>query len=214
MSARTKLCTVALGALLAALPAFAQVDSEAAPGAPEAIQERAYKMLHEVDVTVGALPLDPFTKGLFVGGAYVVHFNDFLAWEIARGGYSFGLKTDLRTQLERDFGILPSAFDAPQFFAGTALEVTPFYGKLSALNRSVVHAEVFFTVGATAFKYTAATDFRLGPTVGAHARFFFNKVLSLRFGLEDHVLLSIRDAKVSNAMSVALSLGINLGATE
>lgn len=206
--------SLVLGFLATALPAFAQLEPEAVAGAPEAIQERAYKMMHELDVTAGVLPLDPFTKGVAVGGAYVVHFSDFFAWELARGGYSFGLKTDLRTQLERDFGILPTAFDAPQFFAGSALQLKPFYGKLSALDRSVVHAEIFFTLGATVFKYTAATDFRVGPTVGAHARFFLTRVLSLRLGLEDHVLISIRDAKVTNAMTVALSLGINLGATE
>lgn len=205
--------TLAACAVLAALPSFAQTPEDE-PGAPQAVQERAYKMMHEVDFTAGVLPLDPFTKGLFVGGGYVAHFSDFFAWEVARGGYSFALKTELRNQLERDFGILPTAFDAAQFFAGSNVLFKPFYGKLSVADRWVVHAEVFFMLGGTFFKYTAPTDFRVGPTLGVGARLFFNKTLSLRFNLDEHILISTRDLKVTNVMGLSLSLGINIGATE
>jgi outer membrane beta-barrel protein len=212
MSALSSLSRGLVCCCLLAFPALAQEAEEV--GAPTAIQERAYVMMHEIDVTGGLLPLDPFTKGAFVGGSYVAHFSDFFAWEVARGGYNFGLKTDLRTQLERDFGILPTAFDAPQFFAGSDLLIKPFYGKMSVTNRWVVHAELFFLIGGTFFKYTAATDFRLGPTVGVHARIFLNKVFSVRLGFDEHVLFSLRDGKLSNVMALSLSIGLNIGATE
>lgn len=202
-----------LACCLVASPAFAQLETEEV-NAPTAIQERAYVMMHEIDFTGGLLPLDPFTKGGYVGGSYVAHFNDFVAWEVARGAYNFGLKTDLRTQLERDFGVLPTAFDAPQFFAGSDLLIKPFYGKLSVTNRWVVHAELFFLLGGTFFKYTAATDFRLGPTIGVHARIFLNKVFSVRVGLDENVLFSLRDGKLSNVMALSVSIGLNIGATE
>lgn len=206
-----------LGALLAcallALPAAAQPEADD-PGAPTAIQERGYKMMHEVDLSAGLLPLDPFTKGLFVGGSYTAHFSDFFAWEIARGGYSFALKTELRNQLERDFGYLPTAFDSPQFFAGTDVLFKPFYGKLSVSNRWSIHGELFFMLGGTFFKFSAPTDFRIGPTLGVGARVFLNKTLSLRFNLDDHILISTRDLKVTNVLSMSLSIAINIGATE
>lgn len=202
------------GLCLASGAAFAQLEPDQAPGAPVAIQDRAYVMMQEIDITGGFLPLDPYTKGAFVGGSYIAHFSDFVGWEIARGGYNFGVKTDLRQQLERDFGILPNAFDAPQFFAGTDLVLSPFYGKLAVTNRWVVHTEVFFTVGGTFYKFGGPTDFRLGPTLGANLRLFLNKTLSVRIGFDDSVLFSLRDAKLSNVMALSLSLGINIGASE
>jgi outer membrane beta-barrel protein len=205
--------TLAATALFLALPALAQTETED-PDAPQAVQERAYKMMHEIDLTGGLLPLDPFTKGVWVGGSYVAHFSDFFAWEIARGGYSFALNTDLRNQLERDFGQLPTAFDSAQFFAGSNVLLKPFYGKLSVADRWVIHAELFFMLGGTFFKYSAPTDFRVGPTLGVGARVFFNKTLSLRFNLDEHILISTRDLKVTNVMGLSLSLAINIGATE
>lgn len=200
-------------AMCTALPALAQLPEEGVAG-PEAIQARAYEMMHEVDLTGGFLPLDPFTKGLYVGGSYTAHFSDFVAWEVARGGYSFSLNTQLRDQLERDFGYLPTAFDSPQIYAGTALLLKPLYGKLSVANTWLVHAELFFSIGGSFFKFSAATDFRIGPTLGVHARIYLNQVLSVRIGLDDHVVLSLRDAKPSNIMTMSLSLGINIGASE
>ena len=49
---------------LAAFPALAQ-DVPEQPNAVTAVQERAYRMMHELDLSVGVLPLDPFSKGLF-----------------------------------------------------------------------------------------------------------------------------------------------------
>jgi outer membrane beta-barrel protein len=199
--------------VLSAVPAWAQFEPEA-PAQVTAIQERAYVMMHEVDFTGGFLPSDPYTKGAFVGGSYVAHFSDFVAWEVARGGYTFGLPTSLRTQLERDFGWTRASFDAPQFFVGSDLLIKPFYGKLAIANTWVVHAELFFAIGATFFKYSAATDFRLGPTVGVFARIFLNKAFSVRFGLDEHVQLSFRDGRPTNAITLSLAIGLNIGASE
>ncbi|MFO0598525.1 MAG: outer membrane beta-barrel domain-containing protein [Myxococcaceae bacterium] len=210
MSASRLIAALALA--LAASPALAQIEPE--PSSTAAIQERAYVMMHEVDATVGFLPTDPYTKGLTVGGSYIAHFSDFIAWEVARGGYTFGLPTSLRSQLERDFGFLPTAFDTPQFFAGSDLLIKPFYGKLAVANKWVVHAELFFAIGGTFFKYSAPGDFRLGPTVGVFARIFLNKVFSIRFGMDDHVQISFRDAKPTNAIALTFAIGLNIGASE
>lgn len=197
---------------LVAASAFAQ-DAEH-PDAVSAIQERAYRMQHEVDLSVGVLPLDPFSKGLFAQAGYTAHFTDFFAWEVARGGYSYTVKTELRNQLERDFGTLPTAFDQIQFFLGTDVLFKPFYGKMAVGNRWVVHGEFFLLLGGSVYKYTQATDFRPGVTAGLGARVFLNKVLSLRLDVTENFLVSIRDLNFTNVMSMSLSLGINIGATE
>jgi outer membrane beta-barrel protein len=183
------------------------------PNAVSAVQERAYRMMHEFDLSVGLLPLDPFSKGLFAQGSYTVHFSDTFAWQIARGAYSYTAKTELRSQLERDFGFLPTAFEEVQFFFGTDILLKPLYGKLSVMNKWVVHGEFFVILGATLFKFTASL--RPGVNLGLGGRIFLNKTLSLRLDVSDNVVIPLGAGQnLTNVMAMTLSLGINIGATE
>lgn len=188
--------------------------------AVSAVQERAYRMMHEVDVSVGVLPLDPFSKGLFAQAGYTAHFSDFFAWEIARGGYAYTAKTSLRSQLERDFGQLPTAFEEIRFFVGSDVLFKPFYGKLSIADKWDLHGELFFILGVTVFNFNVPDDalgraFRPGVNLGIGGRVFLSKVLSLRFDVTDNVVIPLAAGQnVTNVMSMALSLGINIGATE
>lgn len=197
---------------LRAVPALAQ-DVPNRPNAVTAVQERTYKMMHELDLSVGLLPLDPFSKGLFAQGSYTAHFSDTFAWQIVRGAYSYTAKTELRSQLERDFGFLPTAFDEIQFFFGTDILLKPLYGKLSVMNRWVVHGELFVILGATLFKFT--TSLRPGVNLGLGGRVFLNKTLSLRLDITDNVIIPLSAGQsLTNVMAMSLSLGINIGATE
>jgi outer membrane beta-barrel protein len=199
---------------LVATSAFAQTEADQ-PAMVSAIQERAYRMQHELDLSLGVLPLDPFSKGLFARGTYAIHFTDAVAWEVVKGGYSYTAKTELRNQLERDFGILPTAFDQIQFFFGTDILLKPLYGKLSVANRWVVHGEFFVLLGASLFKFsTTAGDFRPGLDVGLGGRLFLNKTFSVRLDIEENFLVAIPSLNFTNVMAMSLSLGINIGATE
>lgn len=202
---------VAVCALVAS-SAFAQ-DAADEPQAVSAVQERAYRMQHEFALSVGLLPLDPFSKGLFAQGSYTAHFSDTFAWQIGRGAYSFTAKTELRNQLERDFGFLPTAFEEIQFFFGTDILWKPLYGKLSVTNKWVVHGEFFLIVGASVFKFTKAL--RPGVDLGLGGRLFLNKVLSLRIDVVDSVVIPLGAGQtLTNVMAMTLSLGINISATE
>lgn len=194
--------------------ALAQIDELENPGTVSAIQERAFRMQHELDLSVGVLPLDAFTKNVFAQVAYVYHFTDSFAWQVGRGAYGYSANTGLREQLQRDFGVLPTAFDQIVFFVGSDLMWKPFYGKVSVLNKSVIHGEFFFLLGASVFKYTAA--FRPGINVGGGGRLFISKYVSVRFDLTDNVVLSNSGTTTTllNVMSLTLSLGINFGGTE
>ena len=197
---------------LVTFPALAQ-DVPDQPNAATAVQERAYRMMHELDVSVGVLPLDPFSKGLFAQGSYTAHFSDTFAWQVVRGAYSYTAKTELRSQLERDFGFLPTAFEQIQFFFGTDILLKPLYGKLSVMNRWVVHGEIFVIIGATIFKFT--TSLRPGVNLGLGGRIFLNKTLSLRVDVTDNVVIPLGAGQnLTNVMAMSLSLGINIGATE
>ncbi len=179
-------------------------------------------MQHELDLSVGLLPLDPFSKGLFAQGSYTLHFTDFFAWQIARGAYSYTAKTALRNQLERDFGFLPPAFDEIQFFFGTDILLKPLYGKLAVMNKAVLHGEFFVILGATLFKFTNA--FRPGVNLGIGARIFLNRTLSLRLDITDNIVIPLgagtqigqilAGQTLTNVMAMSLALGINIGATE
>src|SRR5256885_1337230 len=104
--------------------AFAQTDEDT-PMGTSAIQERTYRMTYEIDVAAGLLPLDPFTKQVYGQVATVIHFSDSFAWQWGRGAFGYNWATSLRQQLERDFSVLPKAFEQVQFFVGSDLMFKP-----------------------------------------------------------------------------------------
>lgn len=199
--------------LLVPVASFAQLDELENPGSVSAIQNRAYRMQHELDLSVGVLPLDAFYKGLYAQVSYTAHFTDTFAWQVARAAYSYSVKTGLREQLERDFGVLPTRFPEVQFFVGTDIIWKPFYGKLSVLNTWVLHGEAFFILGGTLFRFTNA--FGPGVNVGAGGRLFFSRNVSLRLDVTNNVVIPLAGStSVTNILTMTLSLGINFGATE
>ena len=207
---------VGLCLLSAVVPsaALAQTEDLENPGTVSAVQDRAYRLQHELDLSFGVLPLDAFYKGLYAQVSYTAHFTDHFAWQVGRAAYSYAAKTGLREQLERDFGVLPTAFEEVQFFFGTDLMWKPFYGKFSVLNKTVVHAEFFLMLGATLFKFTNA--FRPGVNLGGGLRIFFSRYVSTRLDITNNVVIPIGGGSTTftNVMTTTLSLGINFGATE
>ncbi|MBL9037289.1 MAG: outer membrane beta-barrel domain-containing protein [Archangium sp.] len=200
-------------AVMTSASAFAQADELENPGTVSAVQERAYRMQHELNLSLGVLPLDAFYKGYYAQVGYVFHFTDTFAWQVGRGAYAYAARTGLREQLERDFGVLPTAFDEVQFFVGSDLMWKPLYGKLSVMNRWVLHGEMYLLAGASVFRFTNA--FRFGPNLGGGARVFINKYASIRFDLTDNIVLPTGGAtSLINVMTITLGLGINFGGTE
>ena len=200
--------------LLVSAGSFAQTQDLENPGTVSAVQDRAYRMQHELDLSVGVLPLDAFYKGLYAQVSYTAHFSDTFAWQVGRAAYTYAAKTGLREQLERDFGVLPTAFEEVQFFFGSDIIWKPFYGKVSVMNKSVVHAEVFLMLGATLFKFTNA--FRPGVNLGGGVRIFLSRWVSFRLDVTDNVVIPVGGGSTNftNVMTMTLSLGINFGATE
>lgn len=200
----------AAAALLIAAAATAQTEALENPGRISAIQERAFRMNHELTVTAGVLPIDAFYKGLYAQLGYTYHFNDSFAWTVGRGGYSYNLGTGLREQLERDFGVLPTTFDEVNFFVGSDVLWTPFYGKFALLNRWVLHLDFHLIGGASVQKFTQS-GFRPGVDLGGGLRVFQNRWVSYRLDVMDTVVVI---PKPTNVLSVSLSLALNFGATE
>lgn len=203
---RTTLLCVSL--LLPAM-AFAQAEELENPGTVLAVQERAYRMNHELSLGLGVLPLDAFYKGVTAQVGYTYHFTDSFAWTVGRGMYSYNLNTGLRNQLEQQFAVLPTQFEEVQWMVGSDLVWSPLYGKSAILNRKVAWFEGFLVGGASVLKLT--TGFRPAVNVGIGARFFSNRYVSFRFDATNNFVITDR---LLNVPTLQLSAALNFGATE
>jgi outer membrane beta-barrel protein len=199
---------------LAPLVALAQTEELENPGSVSAVQERAYRMQHELDLVGGVLPLDAFYKGLYGQVSYTFHFTDTFAWQVGRAGYVYAARTGLREQLERDFNVLPTTFEEVQYFAGSDLMWKPVYFKLAWLNRTVIHGELWLLLGGSALKFTNAL--RFGANVGGGLRLFATKNVSFRLDITDCVVVPSGGgaSNLLNVMTMTAGLAINFGATE
>lgn len=191
----------------AALAQYEQIEN---PGSVSAVQERAFRMSHELDVGLGVLPLDAFYKGVGAQVSYTYHFTDSFAWQVARGTYSYDLDTGLRQQLERDFGVQPTVFEQVEWMAGSDLVWAPFYGKVAVMNSSVLHFAGFLSVGGTVMKMNVG--FRPAVALGAGARLFQSRWISFRLDAMDNVVIS--PDRIFHVPTFFLSTALNIGATE
>lgn len=179
------------------------------PGTIRAVEDREYRMNHELTLGVGVLPLDAFYKGVTLNVAYTYHFTDTFAWQVGRGSYSYNLNTGLRSQLERDFNVLPTQFEEVQWLVGSDLVWSPVYGKTAILNRKVAWFEGFLVGGGSVVKLT--TGFRPAINVGVGARLFTSKWVSFRFDATNNFVITDR---LLNVPTLQLSAALNFGATE
>jgi outer membrane beta-barrel protein len=197
---------VLFAALLASSAALAQTSELENSGTVSAIQERPYRMSSEFDLALGFLPLDAFTKQIYGQVSFVYHFGDIFAWQVGRGAYGYNWSTGLKGELERNYGVQPTTIDVVQFFVGSDLMFTPFFGKTAILNKAVIYAEAYILLGVTVFKYTNA--FRPAANVGGGVRVFQNKYVSYRLEVTDNVVLKEKPEQV---LQINLMLALNFG---
>jgi outer membrane beta-barrel protein len=200
-------------AVVLALPVVSAAQEAEDPGKLAAVQKRKFRMDHEIFAAAGLQPLDAFYKGLGPLGGYTLHFSDTVAWELVRGGYAFILHTGLHDQLNKDFGVQETKFDEMEWMVSTAAMLTPFYGKLSFLNSSVLHTELFVVLGATVGKFK--DTYKPGPQAGAGLRFFLSEHWSIRLDVRYHYLFNTQQiSKSTQVVDIALGLALSLGGTD
>jgi outer membrane beta-barrel protein len=202
---------------LTLLPSLALAQAEALenPGDVAAVQDRLYRLNHELTLGIGVMPADAFYKGYFAGVGYTYHFTDSFAWQVGRGSYNYNVKTSLRRQLERDFGVVPTATafeDEVQWMVGSDVVFSPIYGKMAFFNQKVLHFEAFALGGLTIFKLNTAAGFRPAANVGLGLRFFTTQSLSLRLDVTNNFLFT--GPRVVNVPTLQLATAFNFGATE
>jgi outer membrane beta-barrel protein len=202
-------------ACLASTPTLAQYDDEGGAGSAVVIQNRRFKMVHEFTLEGGTVPLDAFVKGVTVSGRYTLHFDDFSAWEIAAGTFSFNIDSGLKEQLIDRFAVQPQSFSTLVLTIDSNYVMKPFYGKLALFNRTLLYAELFGVVGVTA-SYWSDNSWRPGPDVGVGARFFVTEWFSIRTDLRYAVLfggvpLVDPKATIDGSLLLAVGASFNVG---
>lgn len=185
---------------------FDALASEDEPIAVTAVQKRQYHLNHELSLSAGYLPLDAFYKGITGNASYTYHFTDHFGWKVARGALAKNLPTDLRRKLERDFGVLPTEFPEVEWMIGSDLVFSPLYGKVSLMNRLVVHLQLYVLAGGSAVKLQK--DVVPGVNVGGGIRFFLTERFSLRLEGGNHFVFGRQQI---NVLDLQLGLSANLG---
>jgi outer membrane beta-barrel protein len=171
------------------------------------VQNRIFDPDHEFTFFVGLLPLDAFTKGMTLGGAYTLHFNELLAWEVINGSYSFHFDTDLKADL-RAFEVGPTPFEVLNYYASSNLIFKPVYWKGSLLNSGLIRGELYTVIGGAFGAFTRSN--RGGLDVGGGVRLFTSELVSFRFDMRYFMFFN---DTILEDFSFKDELAINLGAS-
>lgn len=203
---RTTIATLFCVALFAAPSALFAAEDEGDEGMETlAVQNRQHTMTHEFGVWIGTLPLDAFTKGLTFTGAYSLHFNDVIGWEVGQFTYSHGIDTDLKQDL-KDLQIGPTPFEVVRYYITSSVLFKPVYGKLAILNRSLIFGEMFILAGG-GYGWMTITS-RPVVNVGLGFRVYVGEVLSFRLDFRDYAFINKDDmhSELWIALGVCLSI--------
>lgn len=182
-----------------------------------AIQERIFHRNHEISLGLNYIPDNDFYESYPVGIAYTFHFNNYLAWEVARGQYFVNQEKELKGDLEDNFGVTPSEFQEPKYMIHSNLVIKPFYGKESIWNKGIVNHESYFLLGGGVVNYEKKfsygdTETENAPSIslGYGIKYFVSKNMVMNLELRD--LINFREEKTENSLSmgVGLSFRFNL----
>jgi len=174
-----------------------------------AIQNRQFRLKHEINIVAGVLPLNAFVKGITIGGGYTFHFTDAFAWEIAQFHYAFGVDSDLRRELLDNFQVQPTQIESINYYGSSNFVWKPFYGKFAVMNRAVLHAELFFMIGPAVARFLNPGAFRVGGDVGLGVRLHIVEHLSARFDVR--YMIYARAPSVATELHLSLGIAITFG---
>jgi len=185
-----------------------------------AIQNRRFQLDHELTVSGGVLPVDPYYKGITATGSYTVHFGPNWAWELVQVTWAYNAQTDLMRkliQVANAQGVATPEIPAIQWIAATHLVLKPLYGKQALFNTQVLHLEAYLQAGPAVVVMTGATrKYDLGADIGGGLRFWLTEGLSTRFDLGEMVYFHSEGSstRVRQALMLRLGLSFTFGGDE
>lgn len=157
---------------------------------PVAIQGRTNNIDQSVAFNIGYIPSDSFNRGFPVSVGYSFYFKPYLAWEVVN--YTYNINRE--TQLKQDFKNLGVAvqnigfggiLDYPKNIIVSGIVYTPLYGKSLLFNKSLVHSETSFYLGAGSIVFNQVGHI---PTIvpGIQGRYFVTPKSAFRFYLRQY----------------------------
>ncbi len=141
------------------------------------VQQRKFDMTHEIGVQLGFLPLDAFQKGFTLSADYTFHFDELIAWEVAKFMYSFPMETELNDDLGA-FGLQPTPFEVVQYVLTTNFVFKPLYFKGALLNSAMIYGEILLVLGGGYGWFTRSG--RPALDLGVALRLFASELFSFR----------------------------------
>jgi len=177
-----------------------------------AIQNRIFHKNHELGVSFGYLPDDDFYEVFPFGISYTYHFNENLAWEVAKGCYFINQEKDIKGKLEENFGVTPSEFSEPKYMMHSSLVIKPFYGKEAIWNKGIINNESYLLAGGGFVNYERkysygdpTTENALSATLGFGTKYFISKNLCLNLEVRD--LITFKEEKTENNVYLGITVG-------
>lgn len=177
-----------------------------------AIQNRVFHRSHELDLSVGYIADDDFFHVYPIGLGYTYHFNEKIAWEVARVQYMFNQDKELKSTLENEFNVTPERFPEQTYSYHSHLVYKPLYGKHTWLNRGIINNEIYFFAGAGMVHYewrqsygAAETEDALSLSFGAGLKYFLNEKFCLNVEIRD--LVNLREDDTENNLFFGAGLG-------
>lgn len=186
----------------------AQTDEEKV----HAIQNRIFHRNHELDLSLGYIADDDFFHVYPISLGYTFHFNERIAWEVARLQYNINQDKDLKETLENEFNVTPERFPEQKYSYHTHFVYKPLYGKHAWLNRGIINNEIYFFAGAGMVHYEWQRSFgesdqedAISLSLGAGLKYFLNKKFCLNFEIRD--LVNFREDDTENNLFFGVGLG-------
>lgn len=177
-----------------------------------AIQNRIFHRKHELDLSLGYMADDDFFHVYPIGLGYTFHFNERIAWEVARLQYMVTQDKDLKSTLEDEFNVTPERFPEQKYSYHTHFVWKPLYGKHALLNRGIINNEIYFFAGAGMVHYEWQRSFGESETedagslsFGAGLKYFLNQKFCLNFEIRE--LVNFREDDTENNLFFGLGLG-------
>jgi outer membrane beta-barrel protein len=177
-----------------------------------AIQERVFHRNHELDLSAGYIADDDFFHVYPIALGYTYHFNDKIAWQVARLQYNINQDKDLKSTLENEFNVTPERFPEQKYSYHTHFVYKPLYGKHAWLNRSIINNEIYFFGGAGMVHYEWRRSFgesdqedAFSLSFGAGLKYFLNQKFCLNFEVRD--LVNFREDDTENNLFFGIGLG-------
>lgn len=206
---------VAIGIVLATLVLISHpgwCETSVGEEKVSAVQNRVFHRSHELDLSIGYIADDDFFNVYPIGLGYTFHFNEAIAWEVARAQYMFNTDKDLKSSLENDFNVQPELFPEQRYMLHSHLIYKPLYGKHAFRNRSVINNEISFFAGPGIVHYEweystgeTSTENAFSLSVGAGMKFFLSERWCLNVEVRD--LVNFREDDTENNIYFGLGVG-------